>query len=152
MSDAASAIFTRKFSATQDFDYARLLLHREISIGKSCLSPAVSYRSSRERLRKPDTLFDFAQIGHFIGFRVDTLAPTLRTLRHETLSESVSCRSVLRVGAKVSPRNPIKCPVCAKSNRVSGLRNLSREDLAIFRARRSGCEFRLGRGANRTLY
>ena len=47
---------------------------------------------TRERLRKPDTLFDFAQIGHFIGFRVDTLAPTLRTLRHETLSESVSCR------------------------------------------------------------
>ena len=58
--------------------------------------------------------------------------------RHGTLSESVSCRSVLRVGAKVSTRNPIKCPICAKSNRVSGLRNLSREDLAIFRARRSG--------------
>lgn len=43
VSDAASAISTRKFSATQDFDYARLLLHRETSIGKSCLSPAVSY-------------------------------------------------------------------------------------------------------------
>ena len=57
-----------------------------------CSRSSVSHCYSRERLRKPDTLFDFAQIGHFIGFRVDTLAPTLRTLRHETLSESVSCR------------------------------------------------------------
>ena len=31
-------------------------------------------------------------------------------VRHETLSESVSCRSVLGVGVKVSTRNPIKCP------------------------------------------
>ena len=27
-------------------------------------------------LRKPDTLLDFAQIGHFAGCRADTLAPT----------------------------------------------------------------------------
>jgi len=38
----------------------------------------------------------------------------------------------------VSARNPIKCPICAESNRVSGLRKLSREDLAKLRARRSG--------------
>eukprot|EP01046_Picozoa_sp_COSAG06_P034959 COSAG06_NODE_3709_length_4992_cov_69.619661_1_plen_82_part_00 len=38
----------------------------------------------------------------------------------------------------MSARNPIKCPICAKSNRVSGLRKLSREDLAKLRARRSG--------------
>eukprot|EP01046_Picozoa_sp_COSAG06_P011909 COSAG06_NODE_685_length_13103_cov_126.328668_12_plen_67_part_00 len=34
----------------------------------------------------------------------------------------------------MSARNPIKCPICAKSNKVSSLRKLSREDLAKFRA------------------
>ena len=67
-------------------------------------------RSSRERLRKPDTLFDFAQIGHLLGFAWTLWLLPLRTLRHETLSESVSCRSVLGVGAKASARNPRKCP------------------------------------------
>jgi hypothetical protein len=43
-------------------------------------------------LRSPDTLFDFAQIGHFIRVRADTLTPTPRTPRHKTLSESVLCR------------------------------------------------------------
>ena len=37
----------------------------------------------------------------------------------------------------MSARNPIKCPICAKSNRVSDLRKLSREDLAKLCARRS---------------
>ena len=48
---------------------ARLVSQPESWIGQES-------RSSRERLRKPDTLSDFAQIGHFIGFRVDTLAST----------------------------------------------------------------------------
>ena len=35
-----------------------------------------------------DTLFDFAQIGHFVGFRVDTLASTPQdTTARDTLRE-----------------------------------------------------------------
>ena len=41
-------------------------------------------RSSRESLRKPDTSFDFAQTGHFIGFRACTRLVAVS--RHETLS------------------------------------------------------------------
>ena len=59
------------------------------------ISPHLRARYARS-LRSPDTLFDFAQIGHFIGVRVDTLAPTPHDI---TAPDTRTCRPSIRLCA-----------------------------------------------------
>ena len=68
--------------------------------------------------------------------------------QHETPSESVSCRTppdTLRecLAAECPGAKPVECPVCAKFNKVSGLRHAkvseclqTVRDLSVFRFRR----------------